>query len=543
MGTTEAAPKYYTSGFIRLTRSQFIGTLSGLMMALLLAALDQTIVGTAEPRIISQLSGFDRYPWVATAYLLSSTICVPVFAKLSDIYGRKWFVLTGAAIFVGSSALCGAAGKLDLPIDGMNQLIVFRGLQGVGAGIMFGLIFTIVGDIFSPVERGKYQGLFASIWGLASIFGPTLGGYITDHLSWRWCFYVNLPVGIIAIFAMYFYFPAFHPQGVRRIIDWMGVLTLCGCLIPLLLALTWATDYGWASTRVETLLGVALAMMVAFLFTETRASEPLLPLVLFKDPVITVCAIASFTLGVGMFGVIIYLPLFMQGVMGVSATQSGSLLTPLMLAAVTGNIFGGQVVSRMGKYKKLAIAGAGFIAVGMVVFAMMDASTVRMQVVLGMVICGLGMGFVQPVYTVAVQNAAPREHMGTATASVQFFRSIGSTMGVAIFGSVLLTMYKREFANTIPRGTPDIALKPFSNPLMLPLIRPQLEEGFGRFPGGLQLLARLFENVKTSLVHGIHTIFVVGAAIMMAAILVNFMLREVPLRGHASTVSAEPPGV
>ena len=543
MGTTEAAPKFYTSGFIRLTRSQFIGTLSGLMMALLLAALDQTIVGTAEPRIISQLAGFDRYPWVATAYLLSSTICVPVFAKLSDIYGRKWFVLAGAAIFVGSSALCGAAGKLHLPIDGMNQLIVFRGLQGVGAGIMFGLIFTIVGDIFSPVERGKYQGLFASIWGLASIFGPTLGGYITDHLSWRWCFYVNLPVGIVAIFAMYFYFPAFHPQGVRRIIDWMGVVTLCGCLIPLLLALTWATDYGWASARVETLLGVASSMLVAFLFTETRASEPLLPLVLFKDPVITVCAIASFTLGVGMFGVIIYLPLFMQGVLGVSATQSGSLLTPLMLAAVTGNIFGGQVVSRMGKYKKLAIAGAGFIAAGMVVFAMMDASTVRMQVVLGMVICGLGMGFVQPVYTVAVQNAAPREHMGTATASVQFFRSIGSTMGVAIFGSVLLTMYKREFANAIPRGTPDIALKPFSNPLMLPLIRPQLEEGFGRFPGGLQLLARLFENVKTSLVHGIHTIFVVGAAIMMGAILVNFLLREVPLRGHASTVPAEPPGV
>ena len=512
-------------------------------MALLLAALDQTIVGTAEPRIIAQLSGFDRYPWVATAYLLASTICVPVFAKLSDIYGRKWFVLAGAAIFVGSSALCGAAGNLKLPLDGMNQLIVFRGLQGVGAGIMFGLIFTIVGDIFSPVERGKYQGLFASIWGLASIFGPTLGGYITDHLSWRWCFYVNLPVGIVAIVAMYFYFPAFHPQGVRRIIDWMGVLTLIGCLVPLLLALTWATDYGWTSARVEGLLAVAAAMLIAFLFTERHAQEPLLPLTLFHDPVITVCAIASFTLGVGMFGVIIYLPLFMQGVMGVSATQSGSLLTPLMLAAVTGNIFGGQMVSRRGRYKKLAIAGAAFIAAGMVVFAMMDATTVRAQVVLGMVICGLGMGFVQPVYTVAVQNAAPREHMGTATASVQFFRSIGSTMGVAIFGSVLLTMYKREFANGVPHATPGIALKAFSNPLMLPLIRPQLEAGFGRYPGGLELLARLFENVKTSLVHGIHTIFVVGAAIMTGAILVNLALREVPLRGHASTAVAEPPGV
>src|SRR5579862_699071 len=239
MGTV-AEEKFYTSGFIRLTRPQFIGTLSGLMACLLLAALDQTIVGTAEPRIIASLSGFDRYPWVATAYLLTSTICMPIFAKLSDIYGRKGFFLLGAIMFVGSSGLCGFAGKMDfLPIDGMGQLIVFRGIQGLGAGIMFGLVFTIVGDIFSPAERGKYQGLFASIFGAASIFGPTLGGWLTDHLSWRWCFYVNLPVGIVAIAAIYLEFPNFKPQGARRAIDWFGVLTLTACMVPLLLALTW----------------------------------------------------------------------------------------------------------------------------------------------------------------------------------------------------------------------------------------------------------------------------------------------------------------
>jgi EmrB/QacA subfamily drug resistance transporter len=531
---TPAAERTYTSGFIKLTRPQFIGTIGGLMLCLLLAALDQTIVGTAEPRIIASLSGFDRYPWVATTYLLSSTICVPIFAKLSDIYGRKWFFLAGATLFVTSSALCGAAGKMTaLPFDGMGQLIVFRGLQGVGAGIMFGLVFTIVGDIFSPAERGKYQGLFASMWGAASIFGPTLGGWLTDNLSWRWCFYVNLPVGILAIAGIWALFPYFHPQGVRRIIDWPGVATLIACLVPLLLALTWVTDYGWTSTRVESLLSIAAVMLAFFIWVETRALEPLLPLSLFRDPIIRVCSIAGFIMGMGMFGVIIYLPLYMQGVLGVSATRSGSLLTPMMLSAVIGNIFSGQMTSRLGRYKALAIIGAILIASGMIVFANMDAFTTHSFVVLGMVLCGAGLGFVQPVYTVAVQNAAPRQHMGTATASSQFFRSIGSTVGVAVFGSVLLTMYKHDFDASVPHGTPAIALKPFGNPLMLPLIRPQLEAAFGRYHGGLELLHRLFDNVKTSLVHGIHLIFVVGAAITCAGVLLNFAIREIPLRGHA----------
>jgi EmrB/QacA subfamily drug resistance transporter len=539
---TPAEPKYYTSGFIRLTKPQFIGTLAGLMLCLLLAALDQTIVGTAEPRIIAQLSGFDRYPWVATAYLLTSTICIPIFAKLSDIYGRKGFFLLGATTFVASSALCGAAGKMDfLGIDGMNQLIVFRGLQGLGAGIMFGLVFTIVGDVFSPIERGKYQGLFASMWGAASIFGPTLGGYLTDHFSWRWCFLVNLPVGIVAIIAIYLEFPNFRPQGVRRIIDWFGVMTLVGCLVPLLLAMTWATEYGWSSTRVESLLAVAMLMLCAFLYVETKAEEPLLPLVLFKDPIIRVSSIANFVLGIGMFGVIIYLPLFMQGVLGISATKSGSLLTPLMLGAVTGNILGGQLTSRTGKYKVLSIVGASLIAIGMIQFARLDANSTQSAVVLGMVIAGLGMGCVQPVYTVAVQNSAPRQHMGTATASSQFFRSIGSTTGVAMFGSILLTIYHREFAAGVPAGTPPEALKYFSNPLMLSIIRPQLEAEFGRRPGGLHLLNVLFADVKTSLEHGVEFIFFIGAIILTAAVVLNFFLKEIPLRGKSASEPATIP--
>src|SRR5262245_33090302 len=280
-----------TSGLVQLTRPQMIGTLSGLMLAILLAALDQTIVGTAEPQIIASLSGFDRYPWVSTAYLLCSTISVPIVAKLSDIYGRKWFLLGGSAGFVVLSALCGAAGKVNsLGLDGMNQLILFRALQGLCGGMMMGLTFTIVGDIFSPAERGKYQGVFSGAWGIASVFGPTLGGWLTDDISWRATFYVNVPVGIIAIIALHLYFPYWHPKGVDHKIDWAGVVTLIGCVVPLLLALTWVTDYGWSSTRVDTALAISVVMLAAFLYAENNASEPLIPLTLFHQRVITMCS-------------------------------------------------------------------------------------------------------------------------------------------------------------------------------------------------------------------------------------------------------------
>jgi EmrB/QacA subfamily drug resistance transporter len=521
---------YHTSGFIRLTRPQLIGTLAGLMMALLLAALDQTIVGTAEPRIIAQLSGFDRYPWVATAYLLTSTVCVPIFAKLSDIYGRKWFFLAGTTLFVFASALCGASGKLNiLPLDGMNQLIMFRGLQGVGAGVMMGLVFTIIGDVFSPAERGRYVGLFSGVWGLASIFGPTLGGWLTDYWTWRAAFYVNLPVGIVAIIAIYLHLPYFHPQGVRRKLDWAGVFTLTGCLVPLLLALTWVTDYGWTSTRVELLLAVAILMLAGFFHAEARAGEPLIPLAMFRNPVISVCSAAVFVLGMGMFGVVMYLPLFMQGVLGVSATQSGSLLTPLMLGAVVGSIASGQVTSRLGRYKALAVLGSVLVATGMILFARMDGSTLRIEVVRDMVVAGLGMGFLNPVYTVAVQNSAPREHMGAATASTMFFRSIGSTMGVAIFGSLLLTIYKRDFAAGVPPGIPLTDLKPFFNPLMLAQLRPQLERTFD-----MNVLNTLLADVRMALTHGLQVLFFASAVIMTAAVALNALLPEVPLRGRAA---------
>ena len=526
---------FLTSGIVRLTRSQLIGTMTGLILGMLLSALDQTIVGTAEPKIIAHLSGFDRYPWVSTTYLLTSTISVPIFAKLSDIYGRKWFFLGACALFVCASALCGASGTLTfLPIDGMSQLIVFRGLQGVGAGMLMGLAFTIIGDIFSPLERGRYQALFAAMFGAASVVGPTLGGWLTDNFSWRAVFYVNLPVGIIAIIAIYVAFPDFHPQRLRHL-DWAGTFTLIACMVPLLLSLTWVTKYGWSSPRVEGLLAFAAAMLVAFIYIESRAADPLLPLSLFTNPVIGVSILATFMVGIAMFGVIIYLPLFMQGVMGVSATRSGNLLLPLMLGLVAGSAASGQLISRTKSYKASVWIGSVMLVVGMGLFAAMGAYTRQAEILRAMIISGIGMGFLMPAYTVAVQNAAPQEHMGAATSSTVFFRSIGSTLGVAIFGSILLTNYNRDFAKGVPPDIPAEALRPFSNPLMLGQFRGQLEAVFTRLPGGTELLNTLYGNVRLALAHGLKVIFVSAALLMVFTAALNFFLRDVPLRARSNT--------
>jgi EmrB/QacA subfamily drug resistance transporter len=414
----------------------------------------------------------------------------------------------------------------------MNQLIVFRGLQGIGAGMMMGLAFTIIGDVFSPAERGKYQGFFAAAWGVASIFGPTLGGWLTDHVSRRAAFYVNLPVGLIAIAAIYFQFPELHPEGIERRLDWAGLVSLILCIVPLLLALTWVTDYGWTSTRVGILLAFSVVMLAVFLLSETKAVEPLIPLSLFRNPIISLCSVCVFLLGMGMFGVIIYLPLFMQGVLGVSATQSGSLLTPMMLGAVVGSIATGQLNLRLGSYKLAAVSGSILVAAGMILFARMGVATQRMDVVIAMILAGTGMGLLQPVYTVAVQNVAPRKQMGAATASTAFFRSIGSTMGVAVFGSVLLTSYHHDLTAGIPADTPPAALKLFSNPLLLAQLRPQLAATFGHSASGLQLLRILMANVRIGLLHGLQRIFFAGAVIMTLAIVLHLLLRDVPLRRH-----------
>jgi EmrB/QacA subfamily drug resistance transporter len=517
-------------GFHALTRPQLIGTMVGLVLTLLLSALDQTIVGTAMPRIIAQLNGFERYAWVTTVYLLSSTITVPIIGKLSDMYGRKYFLLTGAIVFVAASALCGASGDLPLPIDGMNQLILFRGIQGIGGGMIAGIVFAVIGDIFPPAERGKVQGVFAGVFGISSVIGPALGGWITDNLSWRWVFYVNLPVGLLAIAALFIAFPYFAPEGGKRLIDWWGVATLIASMVPILLALTWVATYGWGSARVLGFLAFGFVMLAVFIFAESRAAEPILDLKLFQNRIFSVSALALFMTGMGMFGAIIFIPLFMQGVLDVSATASGSLLTPMMLALIVGSAVSGQIISRLGRYKILALVGLAIMTGGLLLLGAMRIDTTTATVVRNMIVVGLGLGLTMPIYTIAVQNSVDRRMLGAATAATQFFRQIGGTVGTAIFTSLMLSRYHQHFAEGVPSGTPTQALVAFDNPLQLAQIKPLLEQQFGAQPGGAALLQLLLGNSKEALYYAIQASFFLGAALVAVSFIANFFLKEIPLR-------------
>ncbi len=520
--------------YAHLDARQRTATLGGLMLTLLLAAMDQTIVGTAMPRVVASLDGFDRYPWVTTAYLLTSTISVPVFAKLSDLYGRKWLYLAGLIIFVVSSWLCGAAGNIPLPLDGMNQLILFRGLQGIGGGAVMGLTFTIIGDLFSPAERGRYQGLFGAVFGLSSIIGPLAGGFITDHLSWRWAFYVNGPLGILALAVLYRTFPYVRPHGTTRTIDWLGLVTLSGWIVPLLLALSRVTDAGWTDPTVQALLAVAAASLVAFLWVESRAVEPLMPLSLFGIRTIALASAGVFVLGMAMFGMFVYLPLYLQGVLGMSAAASGTLFVPMIFAMIMASVASGQIVSRTGRYKMLAVGGAVLSTAGMALLAQLGTSGTATTILWCLVVCGFGFGAAQPVYALAVQNAAPRAQLGAATATSQFFRSIGSTIGVAVFGTLLLGIYHQRLAAALPLDTPAQVRAVVDNPLSMN----QRSEAGATTP--LPLLdPAVSASVRASLAAGMQRIFVLSALVMASSVVLNALLPELPLRSRAD--HAAPP--
>src|SRR5438309_1863483 len=448
-----------------LPRRDLVLTVAGLMLGLLLAALDQTIVGTAMPRIVAELQGFEHYAWVTTAYLLTSTAVVPISGKLSDMYGRKFFLLGSSAMFVLTSALCGLS-------QDMTQLIVFRGLQGLAGGVLTSSVFTTVSQIFPPAERGRIQGVFSGIFGLASIVGPLLGGYLTDNLSWRWVFYVNLPVGLIALTVLWFSFPNIRPVVRERRIDYLGAVTLVAGVVPLLLALSWGgNDYAWNSPVILGLFASSVVMLAVFLMVERRAAEPIIPLSLFTNRVVGVSVLALTVMAMGMFGTILFIPLFIQGVIGTNATQSGTVLMPMMITMVTSSITSGQIISRTGRYKPLAMFGMLMMTTGLYLLSGMGPDTDYLTVVRNMVIIGLGMGPTMPVFTLAAQNAVKMSQLGVVTSLTQFARSIGSTLGVAIFGSLLTNRFAPSFQAALP---PDIKavlgpdrLAQFQNPQAL----------------------------------------------------------------------------
>jgi EmrB/QacA subfamily drug resistance transporter len=523
------------TGLSALPRRQVRITLAGVMLAMFLGSLDQTIVGTAMPRIITDLGGFTQYTWVTTAYIIASTITVPITGKLTDMFGRKWFYVAGISIFVAGSLLCGIS-------QTMTQIIIFRGLQGIGAGVMMANAFIVIGDLFPPSERGKYQGLVAGVFGVSSVIGPTLGGFITDSLSWHWVFFVNVPLGALVIALFIFFFPNVRPTGTRQRLDYWGIVTLILSVVPLMLALTWGgIDYPWVSVPIISMLCFSLGMGALFIFIEGRCEEPLIPLWIFRNRIVAVSSFVIFITGFGMFGGIIFIPLFFQGVLGLSATASGSFLTPMMLGVVFGSIVSGQVLSRAGgHYRIQGIFGLGLMALGIGLLSTMSIQTSYATAVLYIILTGIGLGVSMPLYVIAVQNAVPYAVMGVATSSTAFFRSIGGALGLAIFGSIMNNRFASNFVDALPAKALDaISPEPLDslvrNPQALVSAEAQSElralfEQMGA--QGEALFEQVFEALKLALSSAVTQVFFIGLLVVLIGWLANFFIKEIPLRKH-----------
>ncbi len=522
-------------GINALPRQQVLITLGGVLLAMFLSSLDQTVVGTAMPRIITDLGGFTQYTWVTTAYIITSTIAIPITGKLTDMYGRKWFYVVGLVIFVVGSLLSGLSHT-------MTQLIFFRGFQGVGAGIMMANAFTVIGDIFPPAERGKYQGLMASTFGLATIVGPTLGGYVTDKLSWHWVFFVNIPLGILIIALFIFFFPHLKPDELKHKIDYLGITALILAVVPMLLALTWGgTEYPWVSAQIIGMLVFSAIMIPLFVLFESRAKEPIIPLWILKNRIVSISTFIIFVTGFGMYGGIIFVPLFFQGVLGQSATNSGTFLTPMMLGLVVGSIVSGQLLSRAGgHYRMLGLVGLVIMAGGMFMLSRMTPETTNARAITNIVVTGIGLGITMPLYIIAVQNAVPYSVLGTATSATAFFRSIGGAFGLTIFGTVMNNRFASEFLAglsaqakaVIPPNQLDLLVH---NPQVLFSINAtdQLKSAFEQAgPQGAALFQEVFNTLKSALNSAITEVFFIALLLVAVGWVANFFLKEIPLRKH-----------
>lgn len=502
--------------------------MAGVFLALFLAALNQTMVSTAMPSIVASLGGIHLYAWVFSAFMLASTIFVPIYGKLSDHFGRRPIFLFGLLLFMTGSLLAGFAA--DMP-----QLIAVRALQGLGAGAIFPIAFAIVGDLYAPAERGRVQGLIGGAFGVASLLGPLAGGWITEHVSWRWAFWANVPVGLLAVGVALATLPhQQRPHGPVSI-DYLGAATLVGAIAPLmLLAGLGGQTIPWLSPQAAGLALVGLASGVGFVFAERRALDPVIPLSLFRNPIFSVSALASLLVGVIMFGQTMFIPLFAQGVLGGTATAAGLVLTPLMLSTVVGSTLAGQLSSRTGRYRGLGVAGVATALVGALLLATMSPATPYAELVRNVAVAGVGIGMTFPIFLLAVQNAVPQGQMGVVTSLVQFSRSIGGTVGVAVLGAVM-TYHTAAEIREKTGGTGPV---PDVQGLMSPAGRAALD------PAVLQ-------TVRDALAHALHEVFVYGACVAALAFLVTLLLKEIPLRARhqpavdaaGQELAAEPPAV
>jgi EmrB/QacA subfamily drug resistance transporter len=516
--------------------------LFAIMLGLFLSALDQTIVGTALPRIVSDLKGNDLYTWVVTIYLITSTVTGPIYGKLSDLFGRKPMLLIGVSLFLIGSALSGLSQE-------MWQLILFRGIQGLGAGAIFPISLAVIGDLFTPAERGKYQGLFGAVFGIAALIGPALGGFLTDRISWHWVFYVNLPVGAITLYIIWRLLPTLKREGARPAIDYLGAAIFTGGIVPVLIGLTNAQKGDWSAPGVWGWIAAGVVLLAVFVLVEARAKEPIVPLDLFRNRTFSLSMVAVFMASFGFFAAIIFLPIWFQVVQGSSATESGYNLLPFLAGLIISSIASGQIVSRTGRYKWITVGALAFVTVGLVLMTGLRADTPFPILWVWMFVTGLGVGPSLAVYTIIVQNAVPMKKLGAATSDLTLFRQVGGTVGLTlgftIFRSGLTTQIPTQLlAASVPQQVLDRVPAGALNASDLTAVG----------GGGLGFLQAVPEQLREPITFGIHQAmsiaiadsFWLGVGAAIIATLATALLVEAPLRttfGHAAepeTGSATP---
>jgi len=519
--------------------------LIAVLLAVFLSALDQTIVGTALPRIVDDLKGNEFYTWVVTIYLLTATISGPIYGKLSDLFGRRPMVMFGVSLFLIGSALSGISQE-------MWQLVAARGLQGLGAGAIFPIALAVIGDLFTPAERGKYQGLFGAVFGISALIGPALGGFLTDNFSWHWVFFVNLPIGAVALVIIWRLLPPIkHPERARSI-DYLGSVVFAAALVPILIGLTNKRTLEWNDPWVGGLILVGMAFSALFVWVESRASEPILPLSLFRNRSISVSLIAVFLASFGFFGAIIFIPLWFQTVLGSSATQSGYQILPLLAGLIISSVVSGQVISRTGRYRWLIVVAMALVAAGLALMTQLRGDTSLSEMWLWMVVAGMGIGPSLAAFTIVVQNAAPFAQLGAATGALTFFRQVGGTVGLAIGGTLFATALTSELP-------PELAAAGVPQEIATRFASSAAGSDFSSV-GDLaaQILASVPEQFRPAvepfvpnIVNGFHNAFsiAIGGALWIgvvaaigATVATLLFLPELPLRKHHGPERAESAG-